>query len=88
MVKAWKKFVILVGVNLTAIVLTIAIYAVGFTYDKEHQLYPESVQVSYDVSISGIYGQRWYRLMLGMLCTLGAADAVIVMIFLLRRSGQ
>ena len=83
-----KKFAILVGANLIAIVLTIAIYAIGFTYDKAHQIYPESVRVSYDVSLGGVYGERWYRLMLGLLCTLGVADAVIVMIFLLRRSSK
>ena len=40
--------------------------AIGPTYDKNHNLYPESVQVSYDFSIGGIYGERWRRFGTGL----------------------
>ena len=84
----WKRAAYFLLANLIAVAATIAIYAIGFTYDKKHQIYPESVQLSYDLSISGVYGKRWYRLMLWMLCALGAADAVTVMIFLLRKRSR
>jgi len=58
----WKTILIFLLINLAFIALIVGIYAVGFEYDKANKLYPETVQVSYDVSISGVYGQRWIRL--------------------------
>ena len=58
----WKSILIFLLANLVFIVLVVALYAIGFEYDKANKLYPETVQLSYDVSISGVYGQRWVRL--------------------------
>ena len=48
-------------INLAYFALVVVIYAVGFEYDKAYKLYPEDVQLSYDLSIGGVYGQRWVR---------------------------
>lgn len=57
----WKMIFYFVLVNLGYFALVFTICTIGFEYDKANQLYPEVVQLSYDLSISGVYGQRWVR---------------------------
>ncbi len=61
--------------------LVVGIYAIGFEYDKANELYPESVRMSYDVSLGGIYGQRWVRFLDAMLIIGLIADIVIIFIW-------
>ena len=81
----WKSILYFVPINLGYFTLVIIIYALGYEYDKANQLYPESIQVSYDVSLGGVYGQRWVRFLqvaipLGLLI-----DLVIGSIWYLKR---
>ena len=34
----------------------------GSDYDEKYKLYPETIQLSYDLFIGNIYGERWRRL--------------------------
>ncbi len=58
----WKTILYFLLINFIVFILIIGIYAIGLEYDRANKLYPESVQTSYDTSISGVYGQRWVRL--------------------------
>ncbi|HUR99281.1 MAG TPA: hypothetical protein VMZ26_14540 [Pyrinomonadaceae bacterium] len=58
--KTLKKAIVFLVANLLFAAVVITVYGVGYEYDKANKLYPESIQVSYDVSI-GVYGQRWER---------------------------
>jgi len=55
-----RALLYLLLINIAYFSLVVAIYAFGFEYDKAYKLYPESIQLSYDMSIRG-YGQRWVR---------------------------
>ena len=57
----WKSILYFLLINLGCFALVVTIYGLGYEYDKANHLYPEDVWVSYDVSIAGIYGQRWVR---------------------------
>ena len=57
----WKSILYFLLINLGYFALVVTIYALGYEYDKANHLYPESVQVSYDVSLGGVIGQRWVR---------------------------
>jgi hypothetical protein len=81
----WKTILYFLLVNLAFIVLVIGIYAFGFEYDKAHKLYPETVRVSYDVSLEGIHGQRWVRFLQIML-TFGAIVDIVVIYIWFRRN--
>ena len=80
-----KLILYFVLINLGYFALVVSIYALGYEFDKAHQLYPESVQLSYDLSIGGVFGQRWVRFLqvavaLGLLI-----DVVIASIWYLKR---
>ena len=81
----WKLILYFVLINLGYFALVVAIYAFGWEYDKANKLYPEVVQLSYDLSISGIYGQRWVRFLQGATAAGLVADVVIAFIWYLRR---
>ncbi|MEP7037407.1 MAG: hypothetical protein ABI891_03605 [Acidobacteriota bacterium] len=57
----WKTILYFLLINFVVFILIIGIYAIGFEYDKANKLYPETIQLSYDSSISEVYGQRWVR---------------------------
>ncbi len=77
----WKTISYFLFINLVLLALVVGIYAIGFEYDKANELYPESVQMSYDVSLGGIYGQRWVRFLDAMLIIGLIADIVIIFIW-------
>ena len=47
--------------NLAYFALVVGICTAGEWYDKAYKLYPETVWFAYDVSIAGVYGERWRR---------------------------
>ena len=57
----WKAILYFLLINLGYFALVTIIYAVGYEYDRAYRIYPEAVRLSYDLSISGVYGQRWVR---------------------------
>ncbi len=65
--------------NLAFLIAVVSIYAIGYEYDREHRLYPESIQISYDMSIGGVYGQRWERTAKFLLIVGGLSNAVILL---------
>jgi hypothetical protein len=73
-----KKFILFFVANFLFVLLVIAIYGTGYEYDKRNKLYPESKELSYDLSMS-VYGERWVRLAKVMLGTGFAIDAVLLM---------
>jgi hypothetical protein len=73
-----RKVVHFIVANLLFISLVIAIYAIGYEYDKANKLYPESKNLSYDLSILA-YGERWIRFVEIMLVLGIVTDAVILM---------
>lgn len=77
----WKTILYFLLINLTLLILVIGISAVGYEYDKAYQLYPESVELSYDLSLGGVYGQRWVRFFQTMLILGLIADIVIIFIW-------
>lgn len=79
--KRWRTILYFLITNLIFVGLILGIYAVGFEYDKANKLCPETVQVSYDVSLSGIYGQRWVRFAQIMLSVGAIIDVVVCFIW-------
>jgi hypothetical protein len=80
----WKTILYFLIVNLVFLTLVVGIYAIGYEYDRANKLYPESVRVSYDVSLGGIHGQRWVRFLDAMLILGLTADIVIIFIWYIR----
>lgn len=79
--KKWKTILYFLLINLALFVLIVGIYAFGFEYDKANKLYPETVQTSYDTSISGVYGERWVRFAQVMLSLGVIIDFVVCFIW-------
>jgi hypothetical protein len=77
----WKTILYFLFINLVFLALVVGIYAIGYEYDKANKLYPESVQLSYDLSLGGVYGQRWARFLDTMLILGLIADIVIIFIW-------
>jgi hypothetical protein len=73
-----KKASLLILSNLLFVALAVAIYGIGYEYDKANKLYPESKDVSYDLSML-VYGERWVRFVEVMLGLGIGADAVLLM---------
>lgn len=72
--------------NIVFIIWAVTIFAIGFEYDKANQLYPETVQVSYDLSMGGVFGPRWIRFL--KISTLFLVIFDIVIGFILYRRNQ
>lgn len=53
-----KNVLLFILGNICIGILIIAIYAVGYEYDKAHQIYPEMKRMSYDMSM-----QVWNELL-------------------------
>jgi hypothetical protein len=60
-VKMLKTFFYLLTLNVIYFGFVAAITDFGFEYHKAHKLYPETLRISYDATIGGVYGQRWIR---------------------------
>jgi hypothetical protein len=75
MLKKASHFIL---VNLLFVTLVVAIYAIGYEYDKANKLYPELKSLSYDLSML-VYGERWVRFAEVMLGLGTGADAVMLM---------
>ena len=84
----WKSILYFLLINLGYIALVITVYAIGYEYDHANQIYPESVQLSYDLYISGIYGQRWGRFAEIALSVIAVVDLVVVSIWYLKRPAR
>jgi hypothetical protein len=56
----FKRILLFTVANFLFSVVVIAIYGIGYEYDKAHRIYPESKLLSYDVSMQ-VYGERWVR---------------------------
>ena len=76
----WKSILNFVLVNLAFIIVAVAIYAVGYEYDKAYKLYPESLMFG-DFGIEGVYGQRWVRSLKAMLVFGAVADLIIILVW-------
>lgn len=85
MTKTIRNFLLL---NVAFVVLTVAVYAVGYEYDKANQLYPETLWVSYDFSIGNVYGQRWVRLAKTSILFVVIADIVTIFIWYRKRQDE
>ena len=80
----WKTILYFLLINFAFVILVVGIYAIGFEYDNAHQIYPETVRVSYDLSLAGRYGQRWVKFLKIMLIFGVLADIVAVSIYYTR----
>lgn len=76
--RTFKRLAVLLIADVVFIAIVIAVYAIGYEYDRDYKLYPESVLVSYDVSMQ-VYGQRWERLAKFLLTVGGVANFVILL---------
>jgi hypothetical protein len=74
-----KRIILLIVANIIFLACVVAIYAIGYEYDRAHKLYPESIRLSYDVSMGGVYGQRWERTAKFSLIVGGLANVVILL---------
>lgn len=79
-----KKIFLFVVANFLFVALVIAIYGIGYEYDKANKVYPESKSVSYDVSMQ-VYGERWVRFAKMMFIIGLLANGAILMNFLRNR---
>lgn len=79
-----KKTILFVAANFLFVALVIAIYGIGYEYDKANKVYPESKLVSYDVSMQ-VYGERWVRFAKMMFIIGLLANGAILINFLRNR---
>jgi hypothetical protein len=75
-----KKALLFLAANLFFAVIVIAVYGIGYEYDKANKLYPESKQLSYDVSMQ-VYGQRWERVAKTLIAIGIVADAALLLVW-------
>ena len=78
----------LVLINLGCFIALVVITTIGHEYDKAYKLYPETVQLSYDLSISGIYGERWIRFFKAALLVGGILDLVLIFMWYRKRPAK
>jgi hypothetical protein len=76
----FKKALVFILANFLFVVVAIAIYAIGYEYDKANKLHPESKWMSYDMSMQ-VYGERWARFAKVMLGIGILADGAMLMIW-------
>ena len=81
----WKAILYFLLINLGYFALVTMIYAVGYEYDRAYRIYPEALQVSYDVILDGVYGQRWVRFFQSALVVGVFANLVIATIYYWKR---
>ena len=55
-----KRLLLFFFVNGFFIALVIVFIEVGYRYDQTHHFYPETKELSYDLSMR-VYGERWVR---------------------------
>lgn len=82
-----KRLLYFFLLNIVYFVLVVAIYAVGYEYDKAHKLYPELISFSYHTLGYG-YGQRWMRFLKYAVWFGILSDAVIGYIWYRRTQRQ
>lgn len=75
-----KPVILLFFFGLTLLASSIVSLTLGPIYDAKYKLYPETIYLSYDLSISGQYGQRWVRL--GYLLFAGGMLSMVVTAFI------
>jgi len=85
MTKTIRNFLLL---NFAFVILTVVVYAVGYEYDKANQLYPETLQVSYDFSVGNVYGLRWQRAVMVSSLFVVIADIVVGFIWYRKRQEE
>lgn len=83
-----ERVLILIVANIVFLACVVAIYAIGYEYDRANKLYPESIRISYDMSIGGVYGQRWLRTAKFLLIVGGLADATILLSWFRNRQNK
>ena len=71
----------LILASLLFFALALGSISFGYEYDKANKLYPESVQMSYDLSLGNVYGQRWERLGTALFLFGVLLDAVAIVIW-------
>jgi hypothetical protein len=82
-----KKVSLFIFANLVFVTGVVAIYAVGYEYDRAHKLYPEFERMSYDLSME-VYGRRWDRTAKALLIVGVLADAVILVNWYRKQQGK
>jgi hypothetical protein len=79
-----KQIAYFLLINFFCFAFIVGVCTVGEWYDKTYKLYPETVWISYDVSLHGQYGERWGRLMEGLLLIGFAVDIVTASVWYLK----
>jgi hypothetical protein len=82
-----KNALLFLAANLFFAVIVIAVYGVGYEHDKANKLYPESKQLSYDVSMQ-VYGQRWERVAKTLIAIGIVADAALLLVWYRKRQSS
>jgi len=82
-----KKILLLILANLVFVGSVVAVYAIGYEYDLENELYPEYVPMSYDWGMD-VYGRRWDRAAKTLLIVGVLADAVIMLTWYRKRQNK
>jgi hypothetical protein len=82
-----KKALLFLTANLLFAVFVTAVYAVGYEYDKANKLYPESKQLSYDLSMQ-VYGQRWERVAKTLIAVGIVIDATLLLVWYRKRQSN
>ena len=80
----FKKALLFLTANVLFIALVIAVWQVGYEYDKANKLYPEMKELSYDLFMQ-VYGQRWERVAKGMLALGLVIDAAVLLVWYRKR---
>ena len=83
MTKTIRDFLLL---NVAFVILTVAVYAIGYEYDKANQLYSETINFD-DLSLMA-YGQRWKRITMASSLIVVIADIVTIFIWYRKRQNE
>lgn len=83
MTKTIRNFLLL---NFAFVLLTVAVYAVGYDYDQANQLYPEAVYFA-DAPLM-VYGMRWQRMTMASSLIVVIVDIVTIFIWYRKRQDE
>jgi hypothetical protein len=82
-----KKVSLFILGNIIFVAVVVAIYGIGYEYDKAYLLYPEMKRMSYDLSMQ-VYGERWGRIAKFLLAFGVLSDVVILLSWYRKRQNK